>query len=215
MRFVAPTIPVTLAALFLAIGTAPTGAAPEGEGWVSMFNGENLDGWKVSDENPGSFRVEDGLLVADGPRAHLFFVGEDGEAEFTDFEFTAKVMTKPKANSGVFFHTRWQDSGWPRHGYEAQVNATHSDRIKTGSIYAVQNVMDEAPHKDDEWFEYRVKVAGKTVTVSVNGEVVNEYTEPDEVDHATRKLGSGTIAIQAHDPDSVIFYKDIYIRPIE
>ncbi len=204
------------AALLLSHAATPGAhAAPEGEGWIKMFNGENLDGWKASDENPDSFQVEDGILVVDGPRGHLFYTGEDGEAEFTDFEFTCKVLTKPKANSGVFFHTKWQADGWPSHGYEAQVNATHSDRIKTGSVYAVKNVMDEAPHEDNEWFEYGVKVVGKTITITVNGEVVNEYTEPDEVDHATRKLSSGTIALQAHDPESVIHFKDIYIRPLD
>lgn len=82
-------------------------------------------------------------------------------------------------------------------------------------IYAVQDIIDDAPHEDGEWFEYGVKVEGKKITVTLNGEVINEYTEPDEVDHATRKLGSGTIALEAHDPESVIHFKGLYIRPLE
>ena len=187
-------------------------AAASGGEWISMFNGKDLSGWKVSTENPGSFQVKDGLLVADGPRAHLFYSGPDGKAAMRDFEFEAMVKTFPKANSGVFFHTRWQASGWPTHGYEAQVNATHSDPRKTGSIYNVRDVMNDAPHKDGEWFKYNVRVEGKRIVIKVNDEVVNDFTEPDDPGHETRRLGEGTIAIQAHDPESVIHFKDIRFR---
>jgi hypothetical protein len=122
-----------------------------------------------------------------------------------------QIKTFPRANSGVFFHTRYQESDWPRHGYEVQVNATHSDRIKTGSIYGVQNVMDKAPHKDGEWFELHFRVEGNRVVVKVNGEVVNDFTEPPGVT-GNRRISRGTVAIQAHDPESVIHYKDIELK---
>ncbi len=201
--------------LLLAAFCAPlTQAQPEGEGWIQMFNGENLDGWRITEENPGSFRVEDGILVADGPRAHLFFIGEDGEADFTDFEMTCKVLTRHQANSGIFFHTRYQPEGWPAHGYEAQINATHSDRRKTGSIWSVADILDDPPHEDDEWFEYTLVVRGSEITLKVNGEVVTQYTEPDDPGHETRRLSSGTVALQAHDPESVIHFKELWIRPL-
>lgn len=185
-----------------------------GDGWIAMLNGKDLSGWKVSEENPGSFKIKDGVLIIDGPRGHLFYVGPDGNAKLRNFEFEASIKTFPKANSGVFIHTRWQASGWPKHGYEAQVNATHSDPRKTGSIYAVKDVMNDAPHKDGEWFTYNIRVQDKRIVVSLNGEVVNDYTEPENPDHETRKLGEGTIAIQAHDPQSVIHYKDMRYRPL-
>jgi hypothetical protein len=103
------------------------------DGWVSIFNHKNLDGWRAS-ENPGSFQVKDGILLVDGPRAHLFYEGPVGNADFKNFEMRMQVKTFPRANSGVFIHTRYQEQDWPRTGYEVQVNATHSDRIKTGSI---------------------------------------------------------------------------------
>ncbi len=184
--------------------------AGDDDGWVSLFDGQSLDGWRAS-ENPDSFKVRDGMLIVDGPRAHLFYEGPVSQANFTDFEVKMKVMTFPRANSGVFVHTKFQDDGWPRQGYELQVNATHSDRIKTGSVYGVKNVMDQAPHQDNEWFEYHIIVKGKTITAKVNGEVVNEFTEPEGVE-GPRKLGSGTIALQAHDPRSVIHYKDVKIK---
>lgn len=187
-------------------------AAARGGEWIPMFNGKDLTGWKVSTENPGSFQVKDGVLVIDGPRAHLYYTGADGKATMRDFEFETMVKTFPEANSGVFFHTRWQERGWPAHGYEAQVNATHKDPRKTGSIYAVKDVMLKAPHKDGEWFKYSIRVEGKRIVIKVDDEVVNDYTEPEDPGHKTRKLGEGTIAIQAHDPKSVVHYKDIRFR---
>lgn len=180
--------------------------------WISIWDGETLDNWRAS-ENPASFSVEDGKIVVDGPRAHLFYEGPIENANFTDFEFRAEVYTYPSANSGIFFHTKYQEEGWPAHGYEAQVNATHSDPRKTGSLYAVNDVMNNAPHEDEEWFTYHIKVEGKHITFAVNGETVMEFTEPDDRD-GTISLSSGTIALQAHDPNSRIYYRNIEVRPL-
>lgn len=198
----------TIACLVLPGSAAPTPT----DGWIELFNGKDLAGWKVSEENPKSFQVKDGLLVVAGPRAHLFYAGPDGKAAFRDFELEMMVKTHPKANSGVFLHTQWQASGWPAQGYEAQVNATHSDPRKTGSVYGVKDVMNDAPNKDGEWFKYNITVQGKRIVIKVDDKVVNDYTEPADPGHATRKLGEGTIAIQAHDPDSVVHYKNIRLR---
>jgi hypothetical protein len=184
------------------------------DGWVAMFNGKDLTGWRASDENPGSFQVKDGLLVIDGPRGHLFYQENGTDAKLGNFEFEAEVLTFPKANSGIFFHTRWQAAGWPAHGYEAQVNASHKDPRKTGSVYAVKDVLDNAPNKDGEWFTYHIRVEGKRIIIKVNGEVVNDYTEPEDPGHEKRRLSEGTIAIQAHDPESVVHYKNLRLRKL-
>ena len=197
----------------LAVCTAISGHADEHDEWVSLFDGETLDGWRAS-ENPDSFWVEDGKIIVDGPRAHLFYEGEVGGADFTDFEMRMDVKTFPEANSGVFFHTRYQDSGWPAHGHEVQINATHSDRIKTGSIYAVDNILDDAPHVDREWFHLHFIVMGNRVLVKVDGELVNDYTEPEGTE-GPRHLSSGTVALQAHDPNSVIHFRNIELRELE
>lgn len=181
------------------------------EGWASIFNGRDLDGWRAS-EHPNSFKVEDGKIVVNGKRGHLFYDGDVADADFDDFELKCRVCTHSKANSGVFIHTAYQDRGWPKQGYEVQVNATHKDRRKTGSIYAVKDVLDDAPNKDGEWFDLYVKVAGDTVLVKVDGEVVNEYSEKPSDIKGKRRFSSGTIALQAHDPGSLVFFKDIYVR---
>ena len=195
-----------------------TKAATADDGWVELFNGKDLIGWKVS-ENPDTFSVADGEIVVIGPRAHAFYTGDVGGADFKDFELKLEILTKPNANSGVFFHTEYQEEGWPKKGYEVQVNQTHKDRIKTGSIYAVQNVMDKSAAKDNEWFTLHFIVKGKRVVAMVDGAVVNDYTEPDDVsppaDRQGRRLSSGTIALQGHDPGSEVHYRSVKIKLLD
>lgn len=189
--------------------------------WHTLFDGKSLEGWRSNDETLGVFTiVEGGVLQVKGGRAHLFWVGRDGVPPvFTNFELHAKVKTTAGSNSGIFFHTKFQESGWPQWGLEAQVNSTHQDRRKTGSIYAIQDVLDDAPSKDGEWFDYALRVEGKHVTISVNGSIVNTYTEPKALEVSEKKphirLGQGTIAIQGHDPKSTIFYREIRLRILD
>ncbi len=180
--------------------------------WVEMFNGKDLLGWHVN-ENQDSIYVEDGCLVTHGKRAHVFYVGKTGHAEFKNFHLKAKVKTLPKANSGIYFHTKFQHEGWPETGYEAQVNNTQGDPKKTGGLYNVQDNF-EAPVKDNEWFDYEVIVKGKNIVIKINGKTISDYTEPDDLDRPTRQLSSGTIALQAHDPGSKVYYKDLKIKTI-
>lgn len=192
-------------------GTAADGfEGDRGHGWVSIWDGESLDGWRAS-ENTESFQVEESKIVVDGPRSHLFYEGPVAGGDFINFEFKGRVYTYPEANSGIFFHSRFQAHGWPQYGYEAQVNATHGDRRKTGSLYAVNDVMDNAPHEDNEWFDYYIKVGGKDILFKVDGNEVMTFTEPDDRE-GTIKLNRGTISLQAHDPNSRIYYRDLYIR---
>jgi hypothetical protein len=183
------------------------------DGWQPIFDGKTLTGWRAA-ENPGTFSVQDGAIVVFGPRAHLFYEGPVAGHDFTNFEWKAQIKTAPGANSGMFIHTAYQETGWPAQGYEIQVNQTHTDWRKTGSVYAVQDVKDVFV-KDDEWYTKQVTVQGKTVTVRVNGNIINQYTEPDNVVGDTkRRLSHGTIAIQGHDPKSRVMYKDIMIRTL-
>lgn len=179
--------------------------------WVSIWDGETFEGWRVNEENPESFSIEDGRIVIDGPRTHLFYDGPVGNAEFDDFQLRAEVYTYPEANSGIFYHTEYVPEGWPGTGYEAQVNATHSDPRKTGSLYGVQDVMNDAPHEDEEWFTYHIIVEGRQITHRIDGETVMQYTEPEDRDDPV-SLSSGTIALQAHDPNSRVYFRDLEVR---
>jgi len=187
------------------------------KGWISLFNGKDLDGWKVG-ENASTFSIENGAIKVAGPRAHLYYMGDVENHDFRNFEFKASVMTKPKANSGIYIHTRYQEGGWPVHGYEVQVNNSQSDWKRTGSLYDVVNIM-ETYVNDDEWYTEYIKVEGKRIIIKINDIVVVDYTEPQnpkrgEGDRAHRVLKGGTFALQGHDPGSVIYYKDIMVRPL-
>lgn len=206
-------------------------------GWVSLFDGSTLEGWKPSPDNPSAFSVVDGTLKVNGRRAHLYYVGKDGKASFKDFELKAKVKTMPNSNSGIYFHTAFQDKGWPAKGYEVQVNTSHKDPKKTGSLYGVVNIFVDGkeipeggvskdkggtnlhrkapPSKDGEWFDYHVTVRGKKITIKVNGQTTVEFTEPEDWKGGGRSIDEGLIAIQAHDPGSTVFFKDIKIREVK
>ena len=181
------------------------------DGWISLFDGETLSGWKAS-ENKDTFSVRDGIIVVKGPRSHLYYTGTVENATFTDFEFKADVMTKPGANSGLYFHTEYRDTGWPNKGFEVQVNNSHSDWRRTGSLYGINDVRDSAA-KDNEWFTQHIIVDGRQITVMVNGRVVMEYAVPQE-GRLARRLSRGTFALQGHDPGSTIYYRNIMVRPL-
>ena len=189
-----------------------------GEGWVALFDGKTLDGWQAA-ENPQSFRVENGAIVCDGARAHLFYVGDVRNARFKNFEFKADVMTKPGANSGIYFHSEFQEIGWPDMWLEAQVNNTHKgagdyhEYKKTGSLYGVRSVFKQIVN-DDEWFTMHLIVQGKNVKIKVNDRLLVDYVEPDSPKRKKRLLGTGTFALQCHDPDSKVFYKNIHVKPL-
>jgi len=198
-----------MAAILAALGWA--NARAEEAGFESLFDGKSLAGWKAN-ENPESWKVTDGQIVCHGPRSHLFFIGSDAAqpASFKNFDFKAEVMTKPGANSGIFFHTKFQSEGWPAQGYEMQVNNSQSDPVRTGSLYnVVKNFL--APAKDDAWFTEEVIVEGKRITVKVDDRTLFEFVEPDGVT-GTRKLSNGTFALQAHDPGSVVYFKNLRVK---
>jgi hypothetical protein len=188
------------------------------EGFIPLFNGKDLTGWKAN-ESPETFRVEDGKIVANGNRSHLFYVGEVKNHVFKNFELKAQVFCKPVSNSGIYFHTEFQDKGWPAKGFECQVCTDgFKDPRKTGSLYAVKDV-NQCPAKDDEWFDYHIIVKGKSVTTKINGKSIVEWTQPD--DYVPKKgfegriIGSGTFALQGHDPGSRVEFKNIRVKPLD
>lgn len=210
--------------------------------WISLFDGKTLNGWTASKENPDSYRIEKGTLIVDGGRSHLFYTGDVNGGNFKNFELKMRVKTMEKANSGVYFHTAYQDKGWPDKGFECQVNTSQKDPKKTGSLYAVANIYvpmkpeepfvlkvdknganvyrEKAPSTDGEWFDYHIIVKDDLVTLKVNGEIVVNWLQPEgykgpKPNMSGRVLDSGTFAIQAHDPDSVTHYQDIKVKVLD
>lgn len=192
--------------------------------WISLFDGKTLNGWQAN-ENKSTWRVEEGALVCRGERSHLFYTGEVTQHNFKNFEFMAEVKTTPGSNSGIYFHTAYQEKDWPAKGYECQVLNTNApskpgayvEHKMTGSLYAIRNVW-KAPAVDNEWFKYRIVVQGKTIRTYLNEELMVDYTEPPNPyrpeDKKGRFLSSGTFALQGHDPNSVVYYRNLRVRPL-
>jgi hypothetical protein len=201
--------------VLLAAATLHLGAAESEEGYVSLSDGKTFNGWKPATEQAGTWKIEDGAFVTRGEMCHLYYVGD--LQPFKNFELKVDVMTEPGANGGIYFHTKYQSTGWPKFGFESQVNDTHSDWKKTGSLYDVVNV-SESYGKDGQWWTQHIIVKGNKVTVKVDGKIVLEYTEPPGAQPGkdyTRKLDQGTFALQAHDPKSVIRYKNIRVKRLD
>ncbi|MEM6362996.1 MAG: DUF1080 domain-containing protein [Planctomycetota bacterium] len=182
-------------------------------GFMSLFDGESLDGWQKSTENPDSWQVRDGMLVCEGDRCHLFYVG-DG-VPFDDFHFKAEVKTTAGSNAGIYFHTKYQESGWPKYGYECQVNVSHKDPKKSSSLYAVENVADPGV-ADDQWYTQEIIVSGNRIILKIDGDTKVDYTEPENQPAFSkqfeRRLGEGTFALQAHDPKSVVYFRNLRVK---
>jgi hypothetical protein len=207
----------SLIGLFVAVAALPAGAQVSDQGWISLFDGKSLDGWKVSG-NGGTFSVREGAIVAHGPFSHLFYVGPVYYGDFKDFELKVDVRTEPGANGGVFFHTQYQEKGLVAKGFEVQVNNSDpTDPLRTGSLYKMQDLR-EAPAQDGSWFTLHVVVEGKHVTVDVGGRPLVDWTETDPPkppsDRPGRVLSSGTFALQGHDERSTVYYKNIYVKPL-
>ena len=203
---------MTRAVLYIAmiIFSVTTQAQSKAKKWISLFDGKTFTGWKVGD-NASTFTIEKGCIVVNGPTAHLFYDGRLLDHNFTNFEFKVKVKTLPGSNSGIYFHSNFQQGGFPSKGIEVQVNNSHTDWRRTGSLYAIDDVK-ETYVKDNEWYTEYIKVEGRKVTIKINDKTVVEYTEPENAQR--KRISSGTFALQGHDPKSKVYFKDIMVKPL-
>ncbi len=204
------------ATLLVLAGCSGARKASGGNGWISLFDGKSFNGWKFS-EKPGTFKIEDGSIVVNGPRSHLYYDGPVMNHNFKNFEVKVQVMTKPGSNSGFYFHTAYQDVGFPDKGFEVQVNNSHTDWKRTAGLYDIVDTR-ETYVKDNEWFTLYIRVAGKHVITKINDKTVVDYTEPEGAaaakGHPGRVISSGTFALQGHDPKSMVLFKDIMVKPL-
>lgn len=199
--------------------------AAAADDWQVLFNGRDLTGWRAN-VYPDSFSVVDGTIRARATResSHLFYVGDlkDGFVRFKNFELEATVRCDGSANSGIYFHTDMSVSNAKNHlakGYEVQLNNQARDSKKTGSLYAVADLL-KSPVDETKWFKIRIKVQGKHILIYVNDKPVVDYTEPEGVQRPPEHKGrlidpnGGAIALQGHDPTSTYYFKDIRIRKL-
>lgn len=192
------TLPVALfAAVVVALLVMPAGAE-EKDKWVALFNGKDLTGWKTLPEDKAKWEVKEGMIVGSGGVGHLY--SEKGDYENFRYRVVAKI--NDKGNSGQYFRTSMKP-GFPP-GYEAQINSTHGDKVKTGSLYNFAKNFD-APHKPDEFFTQEVIADGNHIIIKVNDKIITDFT--DEKNTFTK----GHFAIQQHDPGSMVTIKSIEV----
>ena len=200
--------------------------AEDKDGWISLFNGRDLSGWKAN-ILPESFSVKNGAIKThckdpEQRKAHLFYVGQNGKDVllFKDFEFEALVRSEPVSNSGVFFHTDEAIRDKKYHlgsGYEVQINNGDRPKSKTGSLFAIAD-FEDALIDDTQWFKLTIKVEGKRIQVFLNDQPTVDYTEPENPDRPEKRKDrllrteGGAIALQGHDPYSTVYFKNIRIR---
>jgi len=209
------------------LGSVGLAAQTVETGFTSIFNGRDFTGWMIAGPAE-SFTIQDGAIVAKGQASHAYYTGSVGNHRFRDFELKVDIMTRAGSNGGVYVLTEFQETGgnvrasgrFPSKGFEIQVNNSHTDRIRSGSLYHVVDVLDQSPAKDDEWFTEHIIVKGDTITVNVNGKQVVRWTQTPDWDGGRegpgRKItGPGTIALQAHDPNSTVYYRNIRIKQLD
>jgi hypothetical protein len=217
----------TLLALAAVAGILQAASPATEPGFTGLFNGKDFTGWKIAGPAE-SFTIKDGAIVANGAASHAYYDGPVGNHSFRNFELKVDVMTQPGSNGGVYVLTEYQEVGgsdrasgrFPSKGFEIQVNNSHTDRVRTGSLYHVLDVLDDSPAKDNEWFTEDITVKGDTITVKVNDKQTVDWTQPADWNGGRegpgRKItGPGTIALQAHDPKSTVAYKNIRIKLLD
>lgn len=165
-----------------------------------MFDGKTLNGWKTAD-NPESWTVRNGVITGDGERSHLFYMVE----QCSNCEFKAEVRLNHGGNSGMYFRTEF-GPGFPK-GYEAQVNNSHGDPKRTGSLYNFKNVYEQLV-ADDTWWTQHIIANGNHIIIKVNDKVVVDYI--DEKNTFTK----GHLALQQHNKGSVVEYRNLMMRKL-
>jgi len=183
------------------------------KGWVQLFNGKNLDGWETHPKDKAKWEVKDGMIVGTGGTGHLFSKRDDYE----NFRYRFEAMINDHGNSGQYFRTKMAP-GFPP-GYEAQINSTHSDPIRTGSLYPdgrlkftaedkKKMIVKEQLHKPDEWFTQEVIAVGNHIIIKVNGKTTVDFVDS----HNSYK--KGRFAIQQHDPGTVVKVRKIEVKEL-
>jgi hypothetical protein len=185
-------------------------------GFTSLCDGKTFDGWKPAEVNKETWKIEDGAFVTRGKTCHLFYVGD--QQPFKNFDLKVDVMTDHNSNGGIYFHTKYQAEGWPKGGFECQVNQYPYRLDQDRQPLSAWSTSGLAGRGRCKWYTQEIIVQGNTVTVLIDGKKVLQYNEPPGAQAGKefeRKLSQGTFALQAHDPGSVVRYKNIRVKRLD
>ncbi len=177
--------------------------------WVSLFDGKTMNGWEKVGNPKSVWEVKDGALSGSGPASMLVCT----KGPYKNFRYHAEIKINDKGNSGLYFRTT-RKPGFSD-GYEVQIDSTHADPIRTGSLYGMCHVYKRlAP--PDTWFTYDLEVRDDVwrdrpvtrIKVTVNGDELYEYLDFDQT------FKEGYFAFQQHDPGSKVSIRDIKVRQL-
>ncbi len=194
----------------LAGGLLATGCASAAEEWVSLFDGKTMSGWEyleMAGKDTSKWEVVDGAMVGTGKQSMLF----SPKGDYKNFRFRAEVKINDHGNSGMY--VRAPKKATFSEGYEIQINSTHTDPVRTGSIYTYVNIFKQLV-PPDTWFTQEVEVITKNyrgkvvphIKVWVNGDLLYEFIEH------TNFATEGHFAFQQHDPGSRIEIRKIEVQ---
>lgn len=209
---VAGIVPLLMAC---AAHTAPVQLEPDEDGYLHLFNGEDLSGWWIHSKK-GDFQVKDGIIRSDyGGGAELMLYTE---REFGDFELVVEWRVAARGNSGVFF--RAPKEGWPwQTAYEVQISneqPPRDDAHCTGSLYGYAAVNPRPDETPEQWREYVITCNGNHITVKVDGVQVIDFDQSTQDDTKDKPL-KGFIGVQnCHGPEGTwIEYRTIKVKPLD
>lgn len=193
----------------LTFGSVVDVVADDGQ-WVSLFDGKSLDGWEKVGKEDSVWEVQDGSINGSGTQSML--VNTTGP--YKNFRYRAEIKINDGGNSGLYFRTT-RKPGFTD-GYEAQIDSTHTDPIRTGSIYGMCHVYQQLV-KPDTWFTYDLEVRddiwrGREITrikVTVDGNELYEYLDFDLT------FKDGHFAFQQHDPGSKVSIRKVEVMPLD
>jgi hypothetical protein len=185
----------------------------EEKGWTQIFNGKDMTGWTVFPRGTGQWKVEDGALKGSGPASHLFTTRDDYE----NFRYRVEAKINDHGNSGQYFRAQFGPR-FPR-GYEAQINSTHSDPIRTGSLYPAFNpslspadkakiIVTDMLVPPNEWFTQEVIADGNHIIIKVNGKTTVDFVDEKNT------YPKGRFALQQHDPKTVVYFRKIEVMEL-
>lgn len=199
-----------LTMLVSSLGVSSTSLGADGQ-WVSLFNGKDLTGWSINElrgQGTSKWEVVDGVLVGSGQPSMLW-----SDKTSKNFRFRAEIRINDKGNSGMYVRTK--DKPGFTDGYEIQVNSTHGDPIKTGSLYTMLHIYKQLV-PPGEWFTQEVEIVDKNfrgkvvphIKVWVNGEQLYEYLD------YTKAFAEGHFAFQQHDPGSKVEIRKVEVMDL-
>ena len=177
--------------------------------WVSLFDGKSMDGWEKIGRDDSHWDVKDGSINGSGEASMLVCT----KGPYKNFRYRAEVRINDRGNSGLYFRTTRKPGFMD--GYEAQIDSTHTDPIRTGSIYGMCHVYKQHV-KPGEWFTYDLEVRddvwrGREMTrikVTINGNELYEYLDFEKT------FKSGHFAFQQHDPGSKVNIRKVEVMPL-